>query len=502
MTSSLVRLQGASFQFTDANPILHDVDLVLTPGWTGLVGANGAGKTTLLRLVDGTLRPSAGLVRREPDGARVATCQQEVHDRTDAIVGFAGAWDGPARRLHGRLRLDPDAIDRWPTLSAGERKRWQIGAALAEEPDVLLLDEPTNHLDASARAWLLDALRAFPGVGVVVSHDRAVLDSLTARTVRVDRGRAMSWPVPYSQARVAWELERQQRVDARQSAQDEARRLQRQRDALQREREGAERQRSAGARMRNRNDSDARGILAQTKADWAEAALARRAGITRRRVDDALAQIDPIEVDVELGRSVFAQFERCPQAFLAVREAAPIVRGGRTIVDAPTLAWGRGDRIRLEGPNGAGKTTLVQALLEHARVDVDRLLVLPQDPAPASIASALAWLHALPPAERGRVLSIVAALGVAPDRLLATARPSPGEARKLLIARGLGSQAWGLVLDEPTNHLDLPALERLEAALAAYPGALLLVTHDDAFARACTTSRWRIEGGRIERSGP
>jgi ATPase subunit of ABC transporter with duplicated ATPase domains len=100
------------------------------------------------------------------------------------------------------------------------------------------------------------------------------------------------------------------------------------------------------------------------------------------------------------------------------------------------------------------------------------------------------------------VLSIVAALGVAPDRLLATARPSPGEARKLLIARGLGSQAWGLVLDEPTNHLDLPALERLEAALAAYPGALLLVTHDDAFARACTTSRWRIEGGRIERSGP
>lgn len=189
MTSSLVRLQGASFQFTDANPILHDVDLVLTPGWTGLVGANGAGKTTLLRLVDGTLRPSAGLVRREPDGARVATCQQEVHDRTDAIVGFAGAWDGPARRLHGRLRLDPDAIDRWPTLSAGERKRWQIGAALAEEPDVLLLDEPTNSLDAKHVEKLTQILAGLDKSMIIVSHDRPILDRLATRAVRMKDAR-------------------------------------------------------------------------------------------------------------------------------------------------------------------------------------------------------------------------------------------------------------------------------------------------------------------------
>ena len=105
--------------------------------------------------------------------------------------------------------------------------------------------------------------------------------------------------------------------------------------------------------------------------------------------------------------------------------------------------------------------------------------------------------RALPPGERGQVRALGAALGVDPGRLLATSRPSPGEARKLLVALGLGRHAWITVLDEPTNHLDLPSLERLEEALAGYPGALLLVTHDEAFARRLARVRWRIEGERL-----
>jgi ATPase subunit of ABC transporter with duplicated ATPase domains len=99
---------------------------------------------------------------------------------------------------------------------------------------------------------------------------------------------------------------------------------------------------------------------------------------------------------------------------------------------------------------------------------------------------------------RGRVLSLVAALGVDPDRLLASAAPSPGEARKLALALGLGRHAWCLVLDEPTNHLDLPSIERLEEALVAYPGALVLVSHDDRFAGACTATTWRVTGGQVD----
>ena len=485
-----VRAHAIAFAHLDSAPLFSESTFHLAPGWTGLVGANGAGKTTLLRLLTGELRPTGGHVQLEPAEARVALCEQEVAQLPDGVRALAERGDGEAARMRSELRLWPEELLRWETLSPGERKRWQIAAAVADAPEVLLLDEPTNHLDAAGRAWLVGALRRFAGVGLLVSHDRTLLDAVTSATLRLDGGALRAWPGPYSRARQAWEADRAAQVKRKAAATTERKRVERRLGDARRAQAGAVAQRSAGARMRNRKDSDARSLMADFRAEQAEKTLGRGVEVLRRSAERARSKEAALSIERELGGAVFVDWVAPPVAQLLVtREPVP----GR----AGLLVLGREDRIHLRGDNGAGKTTLLRKLLAGSRVAPERILHLPQELSPEEAAGILASVRALAPAERGRILSFVAALGVEPSRLLSSERPSPGEARKLLLARGLAEQAWALVLDEPTNHLDLPSIERLQAALAAYPGALLLVTHDEARAQACTTSSWELAGGRL-----
>jgi ATPase subunit of ABC transporter with duplicated ATPase domains len=495
--SSSLRAHRVSFAFVDAVPVLSEVEFHLASGWTGLVGANGAGKSTLLRLLAGELTPTEGHFQFEPASPLIQLCRQEVEALTPDIAAFAESWDSLARRLHGQLGLDSTALERWPTLSPGERKRWQIGAALAAEPHVLLLDEPTNHLDAQGRTWLISALKRFRGVGVVVSHDRVLLESLTTATLRVHKGDARLWPGAYSAAREHWEAERESELAAYQGARAEQRRVAQLLDRARREQQGADAQRHTRNRLKDKNDNDARSMGAKVVAGWAEAGAGRRVGVLRRELERATEAVGDIAVDKTLGRSVFVDYVRSPNPWLFTVDLPCLKAGDVELLGPVKLSLGRESRVRIEGPNGAGKSTLVRALLEHARVPLERVLYLPQDLSAEEARATLDAVRALPPDEKGRVLSLVAALGVDPERLLASEQPSPGETRKLHMARGLGQHAWALVLDEPTNHLDLPSIERLEAALREYPGALVLVSHDAPFARACTTEAWRVEHGGV-----
>ncbi|RKG75563.1 ATP-binding cassette domain-containing protein [Corallococcus terminator] len=498
MPSPSLRAQRVCFSFTDAIPVLTDVEFHLAPGWTGLVGPNGAGKSTLLRMLSGELTPTEGQLAFDPPSPLVCLCPQGVEALTPDIAAFADAYDALARRLHGQLGLDVTALSRWPTLSPGERKRWQVGAALAREPDVLLLDEPTNHLDAEGRAWLVSALRRFRGIGVVVSHDRELLETLTHATLRVHGGGAHLYPGAYSAARGHWEAEREAEVAAHQQTKAERDRAAQLLDRTRREHEGATLSRSTGRRMRNKYDSDARGLGPSTLASWAEARLGHQVTVKRRELERAEAAVGTFTVDKTVGRSVFVDYVRSPNPWLFTFDTPGLKAGDAEVLGPTRLDVDREARIRIEGPNGAGKTTLLKALMEQSRVPQEKLLYLPQDLGEAEARATLDAVRELPPEDRGRVMSLVAALGVDPHRLLASEQPSPGEGRKLFIARGLGQHAWALVLDEPTNHLDLPSIERLEAALRDYPGALLLVTHDAPFARACTTTRWLVANGHVQ----
>ena len=474
----------------------ESIDLHLGPGWTGLVGPNGAGKTTLLRLLADDLPPASGRVVRDPPDLSLMTCPQDVAVCTPEIHRLAAAR-GPARRLHGALGLAPAELERWPTLSPGERKRWQIGAALAAEPDVLLLDEPTNHLDAAAHALLVAALRRFTGIGLLVSHDRALLDGLTTQTLRIHRGTLRLWPGSYSAARPAWEAERAVHNASHAALQSERRALVRRLGDARHDQIGAQHQRSAGQRMKSIHDHDASTLLADFRVANAERAIGRRVHVVRGALARNAAALADSTHDHERGAGVTISGARAPTAHVLTLDLPELRAGPRRLLGPVRLALARDARVRLAGHNGAGKTTLLRALLAGARCPRERILEVPQDMSRETCLKVLEDLRRSDADERGRVLCRVDALGVDPGALLASPCPSPGEARKLLLAQGLARGAWVLVLDEPTNHLDLPAIERLEAALLDFQGALLLVSHDEALATRVTTSTWTLADGEL-----
>jgi len=476
--------------------------------------------------------PSRARLRNEPDDHAGDPARSFVEDRgddhardlvedrhDDLVHELASRWDKVALRWRARLALtflEPAARPSDPTSrerrrqatepsqspddprvgSYGERRRWQIAAALAAEPDLLLLDEPTNHLDAESLALLLDALSSFRGLGVIVSHDRAFLRALAERVVFVENGRAELVAQGFDEARLTRDEERRARIEERERRVGALRKLERAVVAKKTARAAAERQTSRRARMRSPKDGDARGIHAQYRAERAEASLGRGVGALAERAEQARREVAAIEVEAcHLGAIALPSRADAPPWLLRTEVPALCV-GDRCVVPARRVDLPRGARVHVAGPNGAGKTTLLRALIDAWEHAPERLFVLPQDLDPDE---PRARLHALDPDVRGRVLALVARLGSDPRAVLASPRLSAGEARKLAITIALLTPTWLLVLDEPTNHLDLHARERLEEALRSYDGALLLTTHDEDFANALTNERWDM--GQAARSG-
>lgn len=475
-------------------PLLADVSAHFPAGWTGVVGANGAGKTTVLHLAAGALRPQAGTVRR-PGPA--VYCPQRTDDAPDGLPRFAAAGDAAACALRGRLAVGDDWASRWATLSHGERKRAQIGVALWQQPELLLVDEPTNHIDANARALLLDALGAFRGTGLLVSHDRELLDQLCGQCLFLDPPRAVLRPGNYTQASEDARREERSVRSQRQLTRQELARLtsesQRRRAAAGR----ADRLRSA--RHLARGDSDGRGRIGAAIVSGKDGQAGRLARQMEARLARVRARLASFRVKKEYATTFWLEGSTSPRPRLFALPAGEIDLDGTRRLAWPDLVMNRRDRIALTGANGLGKSTLIRHLLPRLDLPAQHLVYLPQEIDLARTRDIMRQVQQLPGDQLGQVMTVVSALGSRPERLLRNLDASPGELRKVLLALGVARRPHLIVMDEPTNHLDLPAIESLEAVLRDCPCGLLLASHDARFLAATTRAQWdlRQEGAVV-----
>ncbi|WP_216323479.1 ABC-F family ATP-binding cassette domain-containing protein [Deinococcus aestuarii] len=530
----MLQLRGVARVFGDQT-VFADVDLEVGGGERlALVGENGGGKTTLLRGMAGLDAPDAGTVTRtgrvaylaqhaDTGGATVldAVTPEEVrgargefeaasarlgegtgaalHAFADAEEAFRAAggysFEVRAAEVLDGLGLTPGAST--ARLSGGQMRRVMLARLLLSPADLCLLDEPTNHLDAEGAAWLEGWIRASGTPFVFASHDRAFLDAVATRTAELERGGLTVYPGGYSEAMAVKETLR----DAQ--ARDHAA-YRRKREALDEERR---RQASIGSVQENRRrarDNDK--FLSSHKAGRAQQIHSARAQAMQKQIDrlDEQAVSKPFQ-DRRTLRLDLPAAPPGPSEVLTARDLT-VVRGGRAVLCALRLDVRRGDRIALTGPNGGGKSTLLAALLgtlPHGG-EVRRgqgLTVYAAGQHGEELAGLEtvgdALLNANPALTPHQLHEVGAQVGLPGGPAFPLAGLSGGQRTRLSLARLGVTRAQLLVLDEPTNHLDVRAIEALEALLLAFPGTVLLASHDRALVGRVATRVWDVRGGGV-----
>jgi len=501
---ALLTLSNAHLAFGHV-PLLDGAALSLEAGERiALIGRNGAGKSSLLKILAGLDKPDDGTLQLQTGLRRVYVAQEplfasgsnvfdavaegvaearelrerfERHDpaddmdavqtRLEALGGWT--WEQRVDQALQRLHLDPEA--RVADLSGGTKKRVALARALVAEPELLLLDEPTNHLDIDSIEWLQELLVGWRGALVIVSHDRAFIDTVATRIVELDRGLLRSYPGNFAtyENTKARELLDEGLANAR------AEKLLAQEEVWIRKGVEARRTRSVGR--------------VQRLVKLREQRAARR---------DTLGQVR-LELDAGLP----------PGKIVAELKDVSMRYGERTLIDRFSATILRGDKVGLIGPNGTGKTTLLKLILgelqptsgsvrqgtrlqvayfDQMRAGLDLDATLANTISPGS-----EWIET--GTQRKHVMSYLTDFLFSPERANSPVRTlSGGERNRVLLARLFALPANVLVLDEPTNDLDIDTLELLEELLQAYAGTVFLVSHDRRFLDNVVTSTIAWEG--------
>lgn len=490
--TTLLTLQDAELAFGD-QPLLDHANLTVMDGERiGVIGRNGTGKSSLLRVIAGADKLDDGS-KTVMDGLGIAYVEQEpflpeantlreslilrgkLNEENDEQI----KWRQIARLDEYLHRFELDGDRPLQGASGGEKKRAALALAFTQNKDLLLLDEPTNHLDIDAILILEELIKSeYRGSKslMVITHDRAFLDSVSTRIIELDRGVLRSYPGNFE----AYENRKEQELAAEDIARRKFDKFWAQEEVWIRKGIEARRTRNEG-RVRR---------LERLREERA----ARR---------DRLGQINlNIDAGMKSGKIV-AELEKVSLAF-----------GDKVIVKDLNFRLLRGDRLGLVGHNGVGKSTLISLILgkrqpdsgtiklgtnlQIAYFDQLRAQLDPNKTVAETISPGSEWIEV-----GGSKKHIMAYLGdfLFPPRRanVPVSNLSGGERNRLLLARLFALPANLLVLDEPTNDLDIDSLELLEQTLQNYPGTLILVSHDRRFLDNVVTEVLAPEGNGLWR---
>ena len=478
----LLQLSDISLTF-GGNPVFDGLDLIVHPDdRVALVGRNGSGKSTLMKVMAGLVEADTG-TRILPPQTSVGYMEQDPTMAGYATLGdyaASGLELGEAYRVERAaegLKFDPSRPV--ATASGGERRRAALAKLMAEAPELMLLDEPTNHLDIEAIAWLEAELKSTKAGFVLISHDRAFLNTLTRATLWIDRGMVRRNEKGFD-AFEAWRDKLWEEEDI-------------QRHKMERKIKSEGRWAVEGISARRKRNQGRLRALQDLRAE--RAAMIRRQGTAAMELASGPKSgrkvIDAIKIDKSYENQI--------------------------ITKGFSLSIQRGDRVAFVGPNGVGKTTLLKMLMGEVapdqgevkqgtnlvpavfdqtreQLDPERSLWenLTSDPTMGVSGKADQVLV------RGTPKHVVGYLkeflfedaqARAPVRAL-----SGGEKARLLLAKLMARESNLLVLDEPTNDLDIETLDLLQELLDDYEGTVLLVSHDRDFLDRVATTTVAMEG--------
>jgi ATP-binding cassette, subfamily F, member 3 len=515
-----ISLSNAGIEF-GANRIFSGVTFTIGEGqrW-GILGRNGTGKTSLFKLILGELKPSEGVITRQPglkttvlgqhrdfggaktvweagagEFAELLALEKSLEQQATAL-GNAG--DSPTEQMLARydrdferfereggytfaprvdavlegLGFDPVVSRTRPVsqLSGGERGRLGLARQLASSADVLMLDEPTNHLDLETTRWLEEYLKGISKTVLLISHDRAFLASVVDHVLHFEGGTATEYTGGYE----SFVQQRAERRLAQARAFDKNRKIvSAEEDYIRRNIAGQNSKQAKGRRKK----------------------LARMPRLSAPAEDESV-----MSLQLDTGERGGDQ--------VAVAKSVSIKIEDRSLIENFTSVIQRGDVVGFIGPNGSGKSTLLRALAGERETDSGELRVgnsitfahyrqdMAQIPMTSTLYEIIAELR--PRWERRMVQGHLAKFGFSGDE--SQRRPeslSGGERGRVALAMLVLSKANFLMLDEPTNHLDIESIEALEEALEEYDGTILLVSHDRALLEALTTRVWVLHNRHV-----